>query len=133
MKSRLGFSINLCLDPDIMIVDEALSVGDKGFAEKCLNKMIELKEQGKTIIFISHNLRQVRSFCDSAMWIEGGMLREYGDIDEVCDHYADYVEYYNHLSAKEKRKVRDEKFAKRVIPNSHRTLGDKLFAAIKTR
>lgn len=62
MKSRLGFSINLCLDPDIMIVDEALSVGDKGFAEKCLNKMIELKEQGKTIIFISHNLRQVRSF-----------------------------------------------------------------------
>ena len=122
MKSRLGFSINLCLDPDIMIVDEALSVGDKGFAEKC-----------KTIIFISHNLRQVRSFCDSAMWIEGGMLREYGDIDEVCDHYADYVEYYNHLSAKEKRKVRDEKFAKRVIPNSHRTLGDKLFAAIKTR
>ena len=133
MKSRLGFSINLCLDPDIMIVDEALSVGDKGFAEKCLNKMTELKEQGKTIIFISHNLRQVRSFCDSAMWIEGGMLREYGDIDEVCDHYADYVEYYNHLSAKEKRKVRDEKFAKRVIPNSHRTLGDKLFAAIKTR
>mgnify|MGYP002246960014 FL=1 len=95
--------------------------------------MTELKEQGKTIIFISHNLRQVRSFCDSAMWIEGGMLREYGDIDEVCDHYADYVEYYNHLSAKEKRKVRDEKFAKRVIPNSHRTLGDKLFAAIKTR
>ena len=133
MKSRLGFSINLCLDPDIMIVDEALSVGDKGFAEKFLNKMTELKEQGKTIIFISHNLRQVRSFCDSAMWIEGGMLREYGDIDEVCDHYADYVEYYNHLSAKEKRKVRDEKFAKRVIPNSHRTLGDKLFAAIKTR
>ena len=117
MKSRLGFSINLCLDPDIMIVDEALSVGDKGFAEKCLNKMTELKEQGKTIIFISHNLRQVRSFCDSAMWIEGGMLREYGDIDEVCDHYADYVEYYNHLFAKEKRKVRDEKFAKRVIPN----------------
>ena len=111
MKSRLGFSINLCLDPDIMIVDEALSVGDKGFAEKCLNKMTELKEQGKTIIFISHNLRQVRSFCDSAMWIEGGMLREYGDIDEVCDHYADYVEYYNHLSAKEKRKVRDEKFS----------------------
>ena len=51
----------------------------------------------------------------------------------MCDHYADYVEYYNHLSAKEKRKVRDEKFAKRVIPNSHRTLGDKLFAAIKTR
>ena len=64
---------------------------------------------------------------------QAAAIAKYGDIDEVCDHYADYVEYYNHLSAKEKRKVRDEKFAKRVIPNSHRTLGDKLFAAIKTR
>ena len=64
---------------------------------------------------------------------QAAAIAKYGDIDEVCDHYADYVEYYNHFSAKEKRKVRDEKFAKRVIPNSHRTLGDKLFAAIKTR
>ena len=71
MKSRLGFSINLCLDPDILIVDEALSVGDKGFAQKCINKMKELKTQGKTIVFISHSLPQVRDFCDTAMWIEG--------------------------------------------------------------
>lgn len=115
MKSRLGFSINLCLDPDVLIVDEALSVGDKGFAQKCIDKMNELKTTGKTIIFISHSLPQVRSFCTKAMWIEGGELQEYGEINEVCDHYAAYVDYYNSLSAADKTKVRNEKFAKRVI------------------
>ena len=115
MKSRLGFSINLCLNPDILIVDEALSVGDKGFAQKCIDKMNELKDDGKTIIFISHSLTQVREFCQKAMWIEGGMLKEYGDIEEVCDHYAEYVEYYNALSNQEKNAERDRKFAKRII------------------
>ncbi len=75
MKSRLGFSISLYLNPDIIIVDEALSVGDKGFAQKCLDKMNELKDQGKTIVFISHSLPQVRGFCQKAMWIEGGRLK----------------------------------------------------------
>lgn len=117
MKSRLGFSINLCLDPDILIVDEALSVGDKGFAQKCINKMKELKEQGKTIVFISHSLVQVRDFCDTAMWIEGGMLKEYGEINEVCDHYAEYVDYYNSLDKAGKKKERDTKFEKRIIAN----------------
>lgn len=133
MKSRLGFSINLCLDPDILIVDEALSVGDKGFAQKCINKMEELKNEGKTIIFISHSLPQVRDFCDTAMWIEGGMLKEYGEINEVCDHYAEYVDYYNALSNDEKKKERDRKFAKRVIPNGKASFIDKFLRAIKNR
>ena len=115
MKSRLGFSINLCLNPDILIVDEALSVGDKGFAQKCINKMNDLKDEGKTIVFISHSLPQVREFCQTAMWIEGGMLKEYGRIDEVCDHYAEYVDYYNKLSNEEKNAERDRKFEKRII------------------
>lgn len=128
MKSRLGFSINLCLDPDILIVDEALSVGDKGFAQKCIEKMKELKVQGKTIVFISHSLPQVRDFCDTAMWIEGGMLKEYGDIEEVCDHYAEYVDYYNSLSNEDKKKERDEKFDKRLISdNVKKSFFGKLF------
>lgn len=127
MKSRLGFSINLCLDPDILIVDEALSVGDKGFANKCLKKMKELKEEGKTIVFISHSLQQVREFCDSAMWLEGGKLKEYGALDEVCDHYAEYVEQYNAMSDKEKKKERDEKFKDRIIKNKKVGLIDRLF------
>ncbi len=63
MKSRLGF-ISLALNPDIFIVDEALSVGDKGFAKKCMKRMMKLRdEEGKTIFFISHSLPQVREFC----------------------------------------------------------------------
>ena len=116
MKSRLGFSISLALNPDIFIVDEALSVGDKGFAQKCLNRMMQLRdEKNKTIFFISHSLPQVRSFCKKGMWIEGGKLIEFGEINEVCDHYAAYVDHYNSLTEKEKKKVRDEKFNERLI------------------
>lgn len=127
MKSRLGFSINLCLDPDIIIVDEALSVGDKGFAQKCLNRMEELKNEGKTIIFVSHSLPQVRKFCDSAMWLEGGKLREYGDIESVCDHYAEYVEQFNKMKPLEKRKVLDAKFKERIIRNRKVSIIDRMF------
>lgn len=126
MKSRLGFSINLALDPDIMIIDEALSVGDKGFAQKCINKMNELKKKGKTIFFVSHSLPQVRSFCTKALWIEGGVLQEYGDINKVCDHYSEYVDYYNSLSDGEKKKIRDDKFEKRII-NKKPTLIERLW------
>lgn len=115
MKSRLGFSINLALDPDILIVDEALSVGDKGFAQKCIVKMRELKESGKTIIFISHALAQVRSFCDTALWVEAGEMREYGEVESVCDHYSEYIAEYNQLSDKEKKALNAERFKKRII------------------
>ena len=130
-KSRLGFSISLYLNPDIIIVDEALSVGDKGFAQKCLNKMNELKDEGKTIIFISHSLPQVRKFCQTAMWIEGGMLKEYGDVNEVCDHYGEYVDYYNSLSGKEKTKIRERKFEKRIVQNPQIGFWEKVIDRIK--
>lgn len=131
MKSRLGFSISLYLNPDIIIVDEALSVGDKGFAQKCLNKMNELKDEGKTIIFISHSLPQVRKFCQTAMWIEGGMLKEYGDVNEVCDYYGEYVDYYNSLSGKEKTKIRERKFEKRIVQNPQIGFWEKVIDRIK--
>lgn len=117
MKSRLGFSISLALNPDIFIVDEALSVGDKGFAKKCLDRMMQLRDdEGKTIFFVSHSLGQVRQFCKTGMWIEGGVLQELGEINEVCDHYSEYVDKLNSLSGKEKQKVLDEKFNKRLLP-----------------
>ena len=131
MKSRLGFSISLYLNPDIIIVDEALSVGDKGFAQKCLDKMNELKDQGKTIVFISHSLPQVRGFCQKAMWIEGGRLKEYGDVEEVCDEYAEYVDFYNSLKKKEKKKLNDEKFESRIVQNPKIGFWEKLLDKMK--
>lgn len=129
MKSRLGFSISLALNPDIIIVDEALSVGDKGFAQKCMNYMKNLRDSdNKTIFFISHSLNQVRDFCKTGMWIEGGELVEFGDINEVCDHYSEYVDRYNSLSEKEKKQVRDEKFAKRILDKpTKRSFWEKVF------
>ena len=128
MRARLGFSINLCLDPDILIIDEALSVGDKGFANKCLKRIKKNKKEDKTIVFISHSLPQVREFCDTALWIEGGEVREYGLVDPVCDHYSDYVEYLNSLSAKEKKEENERKFQKRLILDERDGFWDKVLS-----
>lgn len=115
MKSRLGFSISICLDPEIIIVDEALSVGDKSFAAKCLHKMNELKDSGKTIFFISHSISQVRDFCEKGLWIEGGRLREYGDITEVADHYEEFVDNFKQMSIAEVKKLKAEVFESRMV------------------
>lgn len=128
MKSRLGFSISLALDPDIFIIDEALSVGDKGFAQKCLDRMMKLRnEKDKTILFISHSLQQVRDFCNTGLWIEGGRLIEMGPIDEVCDHYSEYVEKMNAMPAKDKKKFLDDKFKERLIVEDKKPFWKKLF------
>ena len=85
-------------------------------------------EEFKTIIFISHSLPQVREFCDTAMWLEGGRMKEYGPIDEVCDHYSDYIEYYQTLTKEEKKAEREEKFKGRIIKDRKVSLFDRLFA-----
>lgn len=127
MKSRLGFAISLALDPDIFIIDEALSVGDKGFARKCLNKMNELRDKdNKTVIFISHSLPQVRNFCKSAIWIEGGKLVEMGEVNTVCDHYSEYVDSLNALSDKEKKERLNQKYKERLVVRKKESFFDKI-------
>lgn len=133
MKSRLGFSISICLDPDIIIIDEALSVGDKGFADKCLKKMNEFKDMGKTIFFISHSLPQVRSFCNKGLWIEGGELRDYGDIQTIADEYAAYVEDYKNKSDEEQKKLRKEIYKRRMVKNMKTNIIDELFYKLRSK
>ena len=85
MKSRLGFSINLCLDPEIMIIDEALSVGDKSFAKKCLDRMHHMLENGTTLLFVSHSMATVRQLCDHAIWLNKGDVVMQGEAEGVCN------------------------------------------------
>ncbi|MFD1031340.1 teichoic acids export ABC transporter ATP-binding subunit TagH [Metaplanococcus flavidus] len=108
MKSRLGFSISVRVDPDILIIDEALSVGDKAFAEKSFNKMMEFKEKGKTMFFVSHSISQMRKFCDEIAWLEFGTLKEYGLADSVLEKYEQFLEDYKEMTKKEKANYRHE-------------------------
>lgn len=97
MKSRLGFAISVSVDPDILIIDEALSVGDRAFAEKSLQKMKEFKAAGKTMIFVSHSLGQMRQFCDKILWLEFGMVKDYGPVDEVLPKYDQFLSKWQRI------------------------------------
>ncbi|QWG47491.1 teichoic acids export ABC transporter ATP-binding subunit TagH [Bacillus mycoides] len=108
MKSRLGFAISAHINPDILVIDEALSVGDQTFTKKCLDKMNEFKIQGKTIFFISHSISQVKTFCTKALWLHYGQVREYGEIKEVVSHYSDFLKQYNEMNTEEKKHFREE-------------------------
>lgn len=106
MKSRLGFAISVSVDPDVLIIDEALSVGDKAFAEKSLQKMKDFKAQGKTMIFVSHSLRQMKQFCDKILWLEFGRVKAYGEADEVLGMYEKFLNKWQKMSKKERDEYR---------------------------
>jgi len=93
MKAKLGFSISTMIDPDILILDEVLSVGDRKFKKKSFKKMMSLIEsQGTTVIFVSHSLKQVRDLCNKAIILEKGNLTMEGDVDEVADKYVEITD-----------------------------------------
>ena len=87
MFMRLAFSVAINVDAEILLVDEILSVGDQHFQEKCLNKMKELREEGKTMVFVTHSMESVRNLCDRAVWLYNGEIRMDGNTNEVVDEY----------------------------------------------
>lgn len=108
MKSRLGFAISVNVDPDILIIDEALSVGDKAFAEKSLNKMKEFKQKGKTMIFVSHSLGQMKEFCEKILWLEYGMVKDFGTVEEVIPKYEEFLNQWKKMSNQERKEYREK-------------------------
>lgn len=88
MVSRLAFAIATIGTPDILIVDEVLSVGDFRFQQKCEKRIQNMKEKGTTILFVSHSIEQVKGLCNKIVWLEHGHLKMFGDTMEVCDQYS---------------------------------------------
>ncbi|GEN35146.1 ABC transporter ATP-binding protein [Aneurinibacillus danicus] len=91
MFARLAFSVAINIEPDILIVDEALSVGDMQFQEKSFTKMKRFRDLGKSILFVTHSLTSVRNFCDRAIWISEGSVQMDGQADLVCSAYQDSI------------------------------------------
>ncbi len=89
MYVRLGFSVAVHTNPDILVVDEVLAVGDGAFREKSRKKFLEFTQQGRTVLFVSHSMEQVRDMCDDVLWIDKGVMREVGPAAEVTRHYEE--------------------------------------------
>ena len=99
MRLRLGFAVAAHLDPDILIVDEVLAVGDAAFQKKCLNAMANMREGARTVIFISHNLASVENLCERCIWIDGGQVRMDGESRRVIEAYLRSVSGGQTISA----------------------------------
>ncbi|MFQ9543438.1 MAG: ABC transporter ATP-binding protein [Clostridium sp.] len=93
MFARLAFAVASNVDPEILIVDEALAVGDTRFQMKCISKMKKLKEKGTTILFVSHATEQVKRFCNKAIWLKDGKIEAEGESSEIVDLYEDFMKY----------------------------------------
>lgn len=87
MYTRLAFAVATAVDPDILITDEILSVGDEAFSRKCMERIFSFRREGRTIVFVSHGLETVRLLCDQAIWLDHGMPKAYGPASEVIDAY----------------------------------------------
>ena len=89
MMMRLAFSVATIVKPEILIVDEILAVGDDAFQRKSHTKMMELMNGGATVLYVSHDLKQIRNLCNKAVWLERGKVMKTGNTQEVCDAYKD--------------------------------------------
>ena len=111
MFVRLAFSVVTSVDPDILVVDEALSVGDQHFQKKSMDRMMAFKDKGKSLVFCSHSLYHVKELCDKAIWLDKGEVKLYGTSAEVIDAYTDHVRQQNKVAefSSQKAKIEAEK------------------------
>jgi ABC-type polysaccharide/polyol phosphate transport system ATPase subunit len=115
MYMRLAFALAVYVDADIIVIDEALAVGDGAYAKKCIDRMWDLKKNGITLLYCSHSLYTVTNFCDRVMWLKGGEAEAIGEAKEVISRYEDYL--------REKEQVEEHKQAV-FVKNSERKIAE---------
>ncbi|NFG41555.1 ABC transporter ATP-binding protein [Clostridium botulinum] len=127
MFARLAFAVAINVEPDILIVDEALAVGDTRFQIKCIDKMKELKDSGTTILFVSHATEQIKRFCNRAVWIDKGRVVDIGESSKIVDKYDTYmlqIEKKENLNPDEDTlKVNEKEIEEKVVKPSDDILG----------
>ena len=109
MYARLAFAVAININPDILIVDEILSVGDVGFQKKCMDKFNEFKEAGKTVLYVSHGLETVQTFCERAIWLEKGRVVDIGPSFDIVEKYYDKL-----MKSDDKEEVETGKFVELI-------------------
>lgn len=103
MRARLGFAISVHIDPDVLIVDEALAVGDGSFTERCMERMNLFQTQGKTIIFVSHSTSQMDGFCHRIMWLHNGKNIGFGETAMILPAYNQFAKQFNKMNAEQRK------------------------------
>jgi ABC-type polysaccharide/polyol phosphate transport system ATPase subunit len=96
MYMRLGFAVAINVDPDVLLVDEVLAVGDQAFTHKCLDKFAEFRRRGRTVLIVTHSLDMITRFCDDALWLDGGRVRIQGEPQHVIDAYLSEIARVEH-------------------------------------
>jgi lipopolysaccharide transport system ATP-binding protein len=107
MLSKLGFSIATIVDPDILILDEVLGVGDINFRKKSKEKLQSLMESNTTVLLVSHSIKEIRNICDKAIWIEKGRVVDIGEVNDICDKYEEAAKK---ASAEKTKKLKPQRF-----------------------
>jgi UDP-galactopyranose mutase len=129
MKARLGFAVATVVDPDILIVDEVLEVGDMRFRRRCNERMQQMLTGGTTLLYVSHNIESVKSLCQNAVWLDHGIVRMIGDAQEVCDAYKEEQDRLTREKKLEKR----EKLRKAGKKYDYLVVGAGLYGAVCAR
>ncbi|MEI5991349.1 ABC transporter ATP-binding protein [Enterococcus crotali] len=122
MFVRLAFAVAINVDPDILIVDEALAVGDLEFQLKCMEKFTEIKNSGKTILFVSHDVNSVRRFCDRTFWLKNGEVVEYGDTMDVTTNYENFLKKKSIKTVDREKTIQNEETVPDIIEVDKATL-----------
>lgn len=114
MYMRLGFSVAVNVDPDVLLIDEILSVGDESFTHKCQDKIAEFKKNGKTIVIVTHDLSAAERWCDEIMWLDNGTVKLIGHPRRVIDAYREYI-----ARIEEKRFTEEHRFVEGELKSVH--------------